>query len=124
LLFIDILYIQSGSYVKIFLLFSDYEFLRPEYMVHEGFKKDPNGCYERPRRGPIAHDALSIFEREPGKHSTDKTVRLPELKKPGYGVRSGKPLRLPRQKPKSANTDPGRGPNPGAGPRPLKYLPM
>lgn len=93
-------------------------------MVHEANKSDPNGFYERPRRGPIAFDQLSVFEREPGKQATDKTVRLPELKKPGYGIRSGKPLRVPKHKPQSANTEPGRGPNPGAGPRPLRYLPM
>lgn len=96
----------------------DYDFLRPEYMVHEPYKPDGNAVYQRPGRGPIAHDKLSVFEREPGS-ATDKTVKLPEMKKPGYGVRSGKPLRQPRiQKPHSANTDPGKGP------RPLKYLPM
>ncbi|KAH3750094.1 uncharacterized protein C7orf57-like [Dreissena polymorpha] len=95
-----------------------YDFLRPEYMVHEAYKPDPASIYERPQRGPIAFDKLSVFEREPGNHATDKTVKLPEVKKPGYGVRSGKPPRRPRLKPQSAEENPGRGP------RPLKFLPM
>lgn len=96
----------------------EYDFLRPEYMVHEAYKADDGKLYERPARGPIGYDKLSVFEREPGQHATDKTVKLPEVKKHGYGVRSGKPLRLPKNKPSSAQTDPGKGP------RPLKYLPM
>ncbi|KAL4217238.1 hypothetical protein ACF0H5_023689 [Mactra antiquata] len=93
-----------------------YDFLRPEYMVHEPYKADPQMMYERPQRGPLAFDKLSIFEREPGNSAADKTVKLPELKKHGYGVRSGKQSRAPRNKPSSAQTDPGKGP------RPLKYL--
>lgn len=100
----------------------EYDFLRPEYMVHEPYSKDSNGEYVRPARGPLGHDKLSVFEREPGNHATDKTVKLPELVKPGFGVRSKKPLKIPRtlknEKPPSAATDPGRGP------RPMKYLPM
>lgn len=102
----------------------DYDFLRPEYMVHETNSSDRQTEYERPGRGPIAFDKLSAFEREPGHRATDKTVRLPELRKPGYGVRSGKPLRVPKtmvtdkKKPPTAQTDPGKGPHP------LRYLPM
>ncbi|XP_052812286.1 uncharacterized protein C7orf57 homolog isoform X2 [Mya arenaria] len=96
----------------------EYDFLRPEYMVHEAYKQEPGHLYERPARGPISHDKLSVFERDGGKRVTDKTVRLPEVRKPGYGVRSGKPLRMPKHKPQSADTEPGRGP------KPLRYLPM
>ena len=88
-------------------------------MVHEAYKGDANKEYTRPGQGPLGFDKLSVFEREPGNHATDKTVKLPEMKKPGYGVRSGKPLPRSRNKaPQSAQTDPGKGP------RPLKYLPM
>ncbi|XP_060587799.1 uncharacterized protein C7orf57 homolog isoform X2 [Ruditapes philippinarum] len=97
----------------------DYDFLRPDYMVHEAYKEDANKEYMRPGRGPLGFDKLSVFEREPGNNATDKTVKLPEVKKPGYGVRRDKPLpRALRNKPQSAQTDPGKGPHP------LKYLPM
>ena len=69
-----------------------YQFLVPEYMAHE--KHQPSDeDYERARRAPYAHDILSAYQREGGAHLTDKTVKLPEVKRHGYGVRSGKPQR-------------------------------
>ena len=89
-------------------------------MVHEPFKQEEQG-YERPQRGPLGYDRLTVFERD-GHSATDKTVKLPEVRKTGYGVRSEKPLKIPKTKqvgkPPSAHTDPGRGT------KPLKYLPM
>lgn len=87
-------------------------------MVHESYKPDADNVYQRPQRGPIGFDKLSVFEREPGHHATDKTVKLPELKKHGYGIRNGKPPRGRKNKPQSPQSDPGKGP------RPLKYLSM
>ena len=109
-----------GKYLMLcYFIFSDYDFLRPDYMVHEGYKPEDSSLYERPARGPIGYDRLSVFERDMNR-ATDKTVRLPEVRKPGYGIRSGKPLRLPKSqeksKPPSAQTDPGKGP------RPPRYL--
>jgi len=57
--------------------------MRPEYMVHEAYKPDPSNTYDRPARGPVAFDKLSVFERDGGNRATDKTVKLPELKKHG-----------------------------------------
>lgn len=111
-----------------FYLFSPYQFTVPEYMYHEVFNPDAQtDAYERPRRALYGFDNVSAFERE-GKGVTDKTVKLPEVIKPGYGVRSGKPLRMKKQPPAPAGVktvqqvsaakmvDDGR-------PR-LKYLPM
>lgn len=105
-----------------------YQFTVPEYMYHEVFNPDAQtDAYERPRRALYGFDNVSAFERE-GKGVTDKTVKLPEVIKPGYGVRSGKPLRMKKQPPAPAGVktvqqvsaakmvDDGR-------PR-LKYLPM
>ena len=97
-------------------------------MYHEVFNPDAQtDAYERPRRLPYGFDNVSAFERE-GKGVSDKTIKLPEVIKPGYGVRSGKPLRVKRPPPAPAGVktshqvaaakmvDDGR-------PR-LKYLPM
>ncbi|VDI41498.1 Hypothetical predicted protein [Mytilus galloprovincialis] len=69
----------------------EYQYMVPEYMVHEEWKPETD-CYERPRRQPFSFDRLSAFERD-GDRVTDKTVKLPEVKKPGFGVRSAKPLK-------------------------------
>ena len=90
-------------------------------MVHQP-SRDGNQSYERPQRGPLGYDRLTVFERD-GHSATDKTVKLPEVRKVGYGVRSEKPLKIPKTKqvgkPPSAYTDTG-----GRGTKPLKYLPM
>lgn len=104
------------------LFFREYAFMRPDYMVHEPYKAGQENDYDRPKRGPLGYDRLSAFERD-GHSATDKTVKLPELRKVGYGVRSEKPLKVPKTqqaggKPHTAQTDPGRGN------KPLKYLPM
>lgn len=75
----------------------NYNFMVPEYMIHEEWNPANSDTYERPRRAPFAYDLHSAYERE-GDKITDKTLKLPEVKKPGYGVRSAKPLRM---KPKS-----------------------
>lgn len=79
-----------------------WKFLLPEYMVHEaygsttvdGSQRDiaaPVGNTVPMRRAPWAtDDQMAQFKRE-GQSMTDKTVRLPELRRPGYGVRNGKP---------------------------------
>ena len=92
-------------------------------MVHQPNKTDQDNGYERPQRGPLGYDRLSAFERDGNQRPTDKTVKLPEVVKTGYGVRSGKPMRVPKTnhagaKASSAHTEPGMGH------RPMKYLPM
>ncbi|KAK3083152.1 hypothetical protein FSP39_015185 [Pinctada imbricata] len=77
---------------------SPYQFMVPEYMVHDTFKPDDSGVYERPRRAPFSFDNKSAYERD-GVNPTDKTVRLPEVIKPGYGVRSGKPIKTLKKPP-------------------------
>ena len=64
----------------------------PEYMIHEEWKQDENEVYQRPNRAPYSYDRLSAHERD-GNRITDKTIKLPEVKKQGYGVRSAKPLK-------------------------------
>ena len=54
-------------------------------------KQDSDG-YDRPRRAPFAYDLRSAYERE-GDSIKDKTIKLPEMKKQGYGIRSTKPLK-------------------------------
>ena len=115
--------VEVKGYVSVSYTFRDYAFMRPDYMVHEPYKADQND-YDRPKRGPLGYDRLSAFERD-GNSVTDKTVKLPELRKTGYGVRSGKPQKVPKTqhvgiKSPSAHTDPGTR---HAG-RPMKYLPM
>ncbi|XP_062600842.1 uncharacterized protein C7orf57 homolog [Saccostrea cucullata] len=79
-----------------------YQFTVPEYMYHEVFNPDAQSdSYERPRRAPYGFDNVSAFERD-GKGATDKTVKLPEVIKPGYGVRSSKPFRTKKAPPPPA----------------------
>ncbi|KAJ8320034.1 hypothetical protein KUTeg_001621 [Tegillarca granosa] len=74
-----------------------YAFLLPEYMVHESHKPDGDDAnYERPRRAPFAFDNKSAYERE-GDSIKDKTLKLPEVVKSGYGVRTGKPVKTKQQ---------------------------
>ncbi|XP_064646918.1 uncharacterized protein C7orf57-like [Lineus longissimus] len=65
----------------------------PEYMVHEAYvpsasspQQDPGKF--RPKRLPYAENTESVYERD-GRSATDKTMRIPEARKPGYGIRSG-----------------------------------
>ena len=70
----------------------NYQFMVPEYMVHEEWKPEDSDGYDRPRRAPFAYDLRSAYERE-GDSIKDKTIKLPEMKKQGYGIRSNKPLK-------------------------------
>lgn len=79
-----------------------WQFLLPDYMVHEaygsttvdGSDKEPtihDGNTVPMRRAPYAiDDQMAQFNRE-GQSMTDKTVRLQETRRPGYGIRNGKP---------------------------------
>lgn len=73
----------------------EWQFLLPEYMVHQGYQADqpelgPSEADGKPmRRAPYATDNKSSFY-EDGTSLTDKTVRIPETMRPGYGVRSAK----------------------------------
>ncbi|XP_013383678.1 uncharacterized protein C7orf57 homolog [Lingula anatina] len=68
-----------------------FEHKLPEYMVHEEYKPEGDHYdYEknRPKRLPYAFDRLTVYEREgDDKRVTNKNVKIPEVKRPGYGVR-------------------------------------
>ena len=84
-----------------------WEFKLPEYMVHDHYQ--PNGpdtddsLPYRPKRLPYARDTKTIYESE-SVNPTNKDVKIPELKKQGYGVRTEKldrrPQRMAKQQPK------------------------
>lgn len=63
-----------------------YQFLLPDYMVHPNEREESGDSGYAPRRLPYGHDTTTVYDRE-GNHATDKTVRLPEVRQPGYGVR-------------------------------------
>jgi hypothetical protein len=116
--------------MEFFIHFRPYQFTVPEYMYHEVFNPDAQpDAYERPRRAPFGFDNVSAFERD-GKRATDKTVKLPEVIKPGYGVRSGKPLRTKRAPPAPAGmktsqqVPTAKMESMGEGSARMKYLPL
>lgn len=116
--------------MKFFIHFRPYQFTVPEYMYHDVFNPDAQSdVYERPRRAPFGFDNVSVFERD-GKGVTDKTVKLPEVIKPGYGVRSGKPLRIKKAPPAPAGMKTSQQvasakmAATGEGQARLKYLPL
>jgi hypothetical protein len=53
--------------------------------LHEEWKPEDSDGYDRPRRAPFAYDLRSAYERE-GDSIKDKTIKLPEMKKQGYGI--------------------------------------
>ncbi|XP_077997634.1 uncharacterized protein C7orf57-like isoform X2 [Glandiceps talaboti] len=57
----------------------------PEYMVYDEHHSDPDAEPYMPRRPPYSlNDQVSVFEREGGaRKPIDKTVKLPEIKRPG-----------------------------------------
>jgi len=74
----------------------EWDFLLPEYMVHKGYKpsfEDPENPPSRGSRAPFHTESLKEGEREDreGRSATNKTVKIPEIRKPGYGVRNAKP---------------------------------
>ncbi|XP_064598450.1 uncharacterized protein C7orf57 homolog [Liolophura sinensis] len=84
-----------------------YEFKLPEYMVHRPRQQpvdfeahdgsDPNSRYNK--RAPYAFDKLTTYERE-GESAADKmSMKIPEAKKYGYGVRQGKKVVLKKTGP-------------------------
>ncbi|XP_005104943.1 uncharacterized protein C7orf57 homolog isoform X2 [Aplysia californica] len=86
----------------------EWEFLLPEYMVHKGYKPSFENPATPPSRGraPFYTEKITEVEREQreGRSATDKTVRIPEIRRPGYGVRNEKPpvamqTPPPREKP-------------------------
>ncbi|XP_076471579.1 uncharacterized protein C7orf57 homolog [Babylonia areolata] len=88
----------------------DWQFTLPEYMVHQSHGASVEGQPGESvpgRRAPYATDDQSQFSRD-GHSMTDKTVRIPETRRPGYGVRSGKPAprgpmaKLEKAKPQSS----------------------
>lgn len=113
-----------------------WQFLLPEYMVHQEYGNttandrseeaypqlgDPNTVPMR--RAPFATDENMAQFNQDGRAMTDKTARIPEMRRPGFGVRNGKPppkgpvAQVPdREKPTSSQVQ-------GQRPR-LKYQPM
>ncbi|XP_074657817.1 uncharacterized protein C7orf57 homolog [Tubulanus polymorphus] len=98
---------------------NDYEFLLPDYMVHDTYKGNENDNESqtdfKPQRCPYAADKQTVYERE-GEGVTDKRIRIPEIKKPGFGVRADKMKDKPVRNvtiatPKSAKSSAGRKKN-------------
>ncbi|KAH9491780.1 hypothetical protein Btru_030862 [Bulinus truncatus] len=68
-----------------------WQFLLPDYMVHKSYQpsfEDPNN---RPTRSAAPYYTEANSEIDNGRLATDKTVKIPELRKPGFGVRLEKP---------------------------------
>ena len=106
--------------------YREWHFLLPEYMVHQPhgsttLEGQPGVATEGVpmRRAPYATEEQSQFTRD-GQSMTDKTVKLPETRRQGYGVRSNKPApkgpRIDKTKPLSSQVQ-------GERPR-LKYQPL
>ncbi|PVD39097.1 hypothetical protein C0Q70_01725 [Pomacea canaliculata] len=71
-----------------------WEFLLPEYMVHHAYQPHGDTAAEASngvpmRRPPYATENQSCFYQD-GHSLSDKTVSLPEIKRPGYGTRNAK----------------------------------
>ena len=109
------------------LFYREWQFLHPEYMVHQPHGStttvnEPGAAREGvPMRGaPYATEQQSQFNRD-GHSMTDKTVKLPEARPHGYGVRTCKP---PPKGPKAVDkTKPLSSQVQGERPR-LKYQPL
>lgn len=75
----------------------EWEFLLPEYMVHKGYQASFSNPATPPSRGKVPYHTdknMTDNEREAreGRSATDKmTVKIPEVRRPGYGVRNEKP---------------------------------
>ncbi|XP_070570387.1 uncharacterized protein C7orf57-like isoform X2 [Ptychodera flava] len=55
----------------------------PEYMVYDEYKEDPDAAPYLPRRPPYSlNDDVSVFKREGDRKAIDKTVKLPEIRRP------------------------------------------
>lgn len=72
----------------------DHVFMLPDYMVHQEWpaqkQQEQTEAVERQANpAPFAYDQKSAFSRE-SINPTDKTVKLPEIKPAGYGVRNEK----------------------------------
>ena len=72
------------------ICFRDYNFLLPEYMVHEEVNDHANGCSFTPQRAPYGFDKTTVYERE--RDPTLKTVKLPEVSVPTFEVEFEYPL--------------------------------
>lgn len=75
-----------------------WDFLLPEYMVHKGYNpsfEDPATPPSRGKNAPYHTDnrmTETEYEEREGRSATDKLrVKLPEHRKPGYGIRNEKP---------------------------------
>jgi hypothetical protein len=69
-----------------------YQFMLPAYMVHQSCvpKSQTTSLQEtKAETTPYAHDSSTVYERE-GSQATNKTMKLPEERPPGYGVRMEK----------------------------------
>ncbi|KAL3854470.1 hypothetical protein ACJMK2_013738 [Sinanodonta woodiana] len=102
-----------------------WKFMLPEYMVHESYKpSEEDQKFEQQRkRAPYAYDQLSAYERE-GNGITDKTVKLPEVRRVGYGVRSGRPLKVKAQPAPERSKPPSANAKLDSNRQHMKYLPM
>lgn len=59
-------------------------------------KRHPPSASDQQRQAPYATEDQSSFMQD-GRSMTDKTVRLPEVRRPGYGVRFAKPAQVQKQ---------------------------
>jgi len=88
-----------------------WQFLLPEYMVHKGYQpsfENPETPPSRGSRAPYHTENMTEVEREArlGRSATDKTVRIPEVRKPGYGIRNEKPPQAHRPLPRDTDKAP------------------
>ncbi|ESO99208.1 hypothetical protein LOTGIDRAFT_205260 [Lottia gigantea] len=87
-----------------------HQFLLPEYMVYdsyvpscvEGTSPSPDGSRRQGSRVPYACDKQTIFQSE-GNDVTDKRVKIPEARQPGFGVRNSKPVKVQQHTSKTPN---------------------
>jgi len=86
----------------------EWDFLLPEYMVHKGYQasfSNPETPPSRGRNAPFytADMTDADVEDQQGRSATDKTVRIPEVRKQGYGVRNEKPPSAAQRGPNRAD---------------------
>ncbi|KAL5005978.1 hypothetical protein ScPMuIL_017136 [Solemya velum] len=102
-----------------------YDFLLPEYMVHEAHRpsyvEEARHTQADKASTPFANDGTTVYQRE-GRRATDKTVKLPEICQPGYGIRRGKPLKA--SKPSPEKTKPHSAPDAVNRQSRIKYKPI
>ncbi|KAK6961246.1 hypothetical protein BgiMline_033939 [Biomphalaria glabrata] len=76
-----------------------WQFLLPDYMVHQSYKPSFEEPDSRPTRSAAPFYTEVNCGIEEGRHATDKTVKIQEPRKPGFGVRLEKPAATAQKPP-------------------------